>query len=275
MTLPPPDSPGSVGKPDLVLVAAATRSGQTWLCYLLAHYFNARFLEPYCLLRGIQDTGHQYVQEMTRGRLPGRTATGVEMVIKTHECPDPHFSLTRRVVLLARDPRDTVTSAVYRYRVMSRTGTDIEEDAQKLALQSEPVRKPANLKDWIWRLVYGQRLLAVLLTARKWATFYGAWRQLTFCRIVRYEDLLKDTGAEFSRLVAELGYPVDPAQVAESVHGLSFAEISRRQTAGNPELRIGFRKAKAGDFRGNLTRLELAIVRWYCRESAEAFGYDL
>lgn len=267
--------PRSAGDEDTVLVAGVMRTGQTWLCFMLAHALNARFIEPYCLARGIVFSGHEYVRRLAQGGLPSRAATRCAVVVKTHESPDPHFSLTRRVILITRDPRDVVTSAALRYHVMKTTGSDVEEDAQSLSLVGTPVERAPTLKDRLWKIVYGNRLLSVYLTARRWSSFYRAWRQLPFCHVVRFEDLVKNPLLELKNICDYIEIDVSPEQIAETARALSMGEIKRNQNSTDESKEIGFRKGVVGDFRNHLSRLELAIVRHYCATVAAQHGYAL
>ncbi len=263
------------GAPDTVLVTAAGRSGQTWLCFVLAHLLNARFLEPYCLLRGIVFTGSSYVLGLTQGNLPGRARTQYAQVVKTHQYPDPYFSLTKKLILIVRDPRDMITSACLRYHVMTTTGSDIEEDAQDMALAGAKLPVHRTLKDRIWSLVYGNRTLSIILPARNWRSFHAAWRRLPFCYVVKYEDLLS-TPVETMRSICEyLQIPADEAQIAHTLHRLSFQEITGRRAGEEQANSIMFRKAVIGDYRKKLSWFELALIRYYCGDEAARYGYQL
>jgi hypothetical protein len=262
------------GDADTVLVAGVMRSGQTWLCFMLAHALNARFLEPYCLLRGIVYSGHDYVRGLANGSQPGRAATRCALVVKTHETPDPHYSLTRKLVLIVRDPRDTATSAALRYHVMATTGSDVEEDAQALSLLARAAAKPPTLKDRLASLVYGNRLLAIIMVARKWRNFHHAWLQIPFCHIVRFEDLVARPVETMAGICRYLEVDVTEAQLRDTVHRLSMAEIKKHGHTDEAK-GIGFRKGVVGDFKNHLSALELRIIRHYCRPSAARFGYEL
>jgi hypothetical protein len=263
------------GTPDIVLVAAAGRSGQTWLCFMLSHLLNAKFIEPYCLLRGIVYTGHPYVLGLTQGALPGREATRYNLVVKTHQMPDPYYSLTKKVVIIVRDPRDMITSACLRYHVMKTTGSDVEEDAQGMSLCDDMLPKHATLKERITSLVYGNRMLAITLSARSWRNFHGAWRRLPFGHIVRYEDLLDKSIESMSEICRYLEIPIDESQIGETLHRLSFKEITGRSSGQENAKSIMFRKAAVGDYKKKLNRIELAIIRHFCRKEAARFGYIL
>ena len=267
--------PSVDGDTDTVLVAGVMRSGQTWLCFMLAHALNARFLEPYCLLRGIVYTGNDYVRELANGRFNNRASSGYSLVVKTHESPDPHFSLTRKVVLIVRDPRDTATSAALRFHVMKTTGSDVEEDAQRLSLLETPAKRKATLKEWIWRLVYGNRLISIILIARKWRAFHQSWLQIPFCHLVKFEDLVKQPIETMDGICSYLENHVDEAQLRDTAHKLSMAEIKKREISNDPTMNIGFRKGVVGDFKNHLSRLELAIIRYYCHDTAARLGYKL
>lgn len=263
------------GDRDTVLVAGVMRSGQTWLCFMLAHALNARFLEPYCLLRGIVYSGHDYVRGLSNGHLPNRSDTSYRLIVKTHERPDPHFSLTRKVILIVRDPRDMATSAALRYHVMATTGSDVEEDAQGLALIPSPIAKPPTLKERVWRLVYGNRFLALLHTMRKWRAFHAGWNQVPFRHVVRFEDLVQRPVETMEEICRYLEVDVSRAQLQETAHLLSMSEIKKHETAGAPGKNIGFRKGVVGDFKNHLSRLELWLIKRYSRDLAAEYGYTL
>jgi Sulfotransferase domain len=269
------DNKSSTSESDIILVAASTRSGQTWLCYMLANLANARIVEPYCLLRGIVYTGNDYVRQLTRGTLPGRAKSQYTIVAKTHEHPDSYYSLTPKLILLVRDPRDTVSSATFRYRIMTTTGTDVEEDARESTLVTAPLQKPLTIKDRAWRLVHANRFLAIVMTARKWRTFYQAWRQVPFAYVVTFESLLEQPEATLQGICNFLEMPIPPEQIRESIQALSMKEINLRQAPTNSNQKIGFRKGVVGDHKSNLSRLELAVIRRYCRRIATKFGYEL
>jgi len=260
---------------DTVLIAASGRSGQTWLGFMLAHLLNARFIEPYCLARGIVFTGHRYVLELTQGSLPGRLPTPYQLVVKTHEHPDPYFSLSRKVLLIVRDPRDAITSASVRYHVMKTTGSDIEEDAQEMALVTERLPKQITLKDRIWSLIYGNRTLAIWMSARKWRNFHVAWRRLPFVHIVRYEDLLQRPLEAMQAICSYLAIPDDEHAIEETLRALSFKEITGRSAGSEKAESIMFRKAIVGDHKKKLSTFELALIRMFCKEEATRLGYTI
>ncbi|MEI8088788.1 MAG: sulfotransferase domain-containing protein [Opitutaceae bacterium] len=275
MNAPTAIQPSADGDTDIVLVAGVMRSGQTWLCFLMAHALNARFLEPNCLLRGIVYTGNDYVRELANGRLHNRASSGYSLVVKTHECPDPHFSLTRKVVLIVRDPRDTATSAALRFHVMKTTGSDVEEDAQKLSLLETPMKRKTTFKDRIWRFVFGNRLISIVMISRRWRSFHQAWLQIPFCHLVKFEDLVKQPIETMAGICRYLELPVDEPQLRDTAHKLSMAEIKKREIINDPTKSIGFRKGLVGDFKNHLSRLELSIIRYYCQDTAARLGYKL
>jgi Sulfotransferase domain len=258
-----------------VLVPAAGRSGQTWLCYMLAHLLNARFIEPYCLLRGILHSGLPYILDLTHGDLPGRSLTSYSLVVKTHELPDPYLSLTRKIILIVRDPRDMVTSAWYRYYVMKTTGSDLEDDAQNLVLTDKPIKNNKTLKSRLWSLIYGNRTLAITLSARKWAIFSAAWRDLPFTHVVRYEDLLQRPYETMAEICRYLELPENPDQINDTLHKLSFKEITGRKPGQEQTKNISFRKGTVGDHKSKLSPFELQLISYFCKEEAKHYGYQL
>jgi hypothetical protein len=260
---------------DTVLVAAAGRSGQTWLCFMLAHLLNARFIEPYCLARGIVYSGHQSVLELTQGALPGRATTPYTLVVKTHEHPDPYYSLTSKVIVIVRDPRDVITSASLRFYVMKTTGSDVEEDAQGLLLTDRPLPKRNSLKDRLWKLVYGNQTLGIIMTARKWARFHAAWRRVPFAHVIRYEDLLVEPLSTMAGICSYLEVPMNPAQIKDTLHQLSFKQLTGRCSGVEQVKNLSFRKGVVGDHKNKLKPFELSLISYFCKCEAANYGYNL
>jgi len=259
----------------IVLVPAAGRSGQTWLCYMLAHLLNARFIEPYCLLRGIFHSGVSYVLDLTHGNLSGRGHSPYSLVVKTHELPDRHFSLTCKVILIVRDPRDMVTSTWFRYYVMKTTGSDLEDDAQSMRLTEKSVPRRSSLKSRLWMLIHGNRTLAIILSARKWAQFNASWRNLPFTRVIRYEDLLQKPYETMAEICQYLEIQEDSEQILDTVHKLSFKEITGRRPGQEETRNISFRKGTVGDHKSKLKPYELKIIKFICNKEAKSLGYML
>ena len=132
-----------------ILIADYGRSGQGWLSYMLCYYLNARFIEPYDLLRGRLYSSSDMILKTTEGDLPLREKTAYDLVIKTHEYPAADFKLTNKVIILTRDPKDVAVSAFNRYKNLSKK------------------ENPRSLKEAISMLIYSFRFTSYMMTAYK------------------------------------------------------------------------------------------------------------
>jgi hypothetical protein len=271
-----------------ILIADFGRSGQGWLSYMLCYILNARYVEPYCLLRGIVYSGHQDIITVTQGALPGRESTPYSMVIKTHGLPDPFFSLTEKVILLARDPRDVAVSGLARYRVRYHTGSDVEMGARDIAFgrrSLEEARKegkapPPSLNqegrlrrfiNWVWTI----KPVCFFVLARRWGRFYDAWDDVYIAHRVTYEELSRDPAAALKGILAYLEVTADETLIDEAVQRFAFANLAGRKKGVERQDDVAFRKGVVGDFKNHFNPFYSALFRWLCGESAEKWGYRL
>jgi hypothetical protein len=55
----------------VILIADYGRSGQGWLSFMLSYILNAKYIEPYDLLKGRwYSSSNQYVINLSQGNLP-------------------------------------------------------------------------------------------------------------------------------------------------------------------------------------------------------------
>ncbi len=263
----------------IILVADYGRSGQGWLSYMLCYILNAKYIETYCLLRGLAFTDDEYISNLTQGNIPGREKTKYSLIVKTHSHPDPFFSLTNKVILLARDPRDVAVSGYFRNRAIAKSGTDVNPELQnKTILRVKP--RPLNfmkkslrqkLKEWLWL----KKGTCYLLTAIKWRNFYAAWEHVDLCYKVRYEDLLTDPKKSLSGMLKYLDIEAEDRIIDEAVEKFSFEKLSGRKKGEEQRQNFVYRKGIAGDYKNNFNFFELSIFRKICRDAARKWGYAL
>jgi len=241
-------------KEKIILVADYGRSGQGWLSYMLCYLLNARFIEPYDLLKGRQYSSSADVLRLTKGNLPGRDKSNYELIVKTHEYPASDFNLTDKVLLLCRDPRDVAVSAYYRYRVMK---------------QQEPAR---NFKDKISFLIHRLRLASYLLTAYRWQKYYQAWKNIK-CQQIRYEDLSLKTKETLKAILAYLEVAAKDSLIDEAIAKFSFEKLTGRRKGEEDTKNPEFRKGIIGDYENHFSKLELKIFNLICAKEARKRGY--
>jgi hypothetical protein len=258
---------------DVILIADYGRSGQGWLSYMLCYALNARYIEPYCLLRGLVFSGKEKIVAETGGNLPGRQKTRYELVVKTHNLPDPYFSLTDKVILLARDPRDVALSAYARYQVTSKTGTDVEIEAQKQTLTDpKKSRKSFFRKAVEW--LKSRKYFCYAFTAYRWRKFYQAWEEVKVAEKVTYEELSSETGTCLKRLLRYLEVSVDEKLLNEAVGKFTFKSITGRDKGEEQKDNVAFRKGIAGDYKNKFSKFDRLIFKCICGGIMKKWGYE-
>ncbi len=255
---------------DIILIADYGRSGQGWLSYMICYILNARYIEPYCLLRGIVFSGHDKIVELTQGNLPARAKTRYNLVVKTHNLPDYYFSLTDKVILLARDPRDVAVSALARYTVAFKTGTDVEVGAQKkmdgLKLGKSIFRR---FIEWLKTV----KLVCYFFTAYRWKKFYESWDGLSLSHRLTYEELSSNPKATLQRLLKYLEIEASDELIDEAIGEFTFKKLTGREKGSEQKGNVAFRKGIVGDYCNHFSKVQLYLFKAICGKIMSLWRY--
>jgi len=240
---------GIVGlKPQDVWLASFPKAGNTWLRFLLCNVISqleldGRLVDFYLLDETMPALGASDL------RLPWPYAS-MPRCVKTHQ---PYFSVLfacpQRAVYVLRDPRDVMVSGFHFWR--ARVGTRFTDDF------SEFIRHPR-------------------LGLRPCIRHFLSWKDHCTC-LVRYEALLQDTSAEFSRVLDSLGVSTSPKVIREAVERSKFGQVRSVQEkyglSGKDRFDSSFRFARRG-VPGEWQELfSGADLQWY-RVLRSEFGYD-
>lgn len=268
---------------EVILIADYGRSGQGWLSYMLCYILNARYIEPYTFLRGIIFSSNPKALALTQGNLPGREKTKYSLVIKTHELPDPYFSLTKKVIVLARDPRDVAVSGQARTIVRHKTGTDVEIGAQKMVIGRERPPSPL-LRGFLSRLnvvrtlkerLVQSKLAYACVTASRWRRFYEAWDEIVISHKVTYEDLQRDPRTTLMGILKYLEVNVSESLIDEAIEKFSFENLTGRERGNEEKGNVAFRKGIVGDYKNHFGPLHRRLFSSVCGEIASKWNYKL
>jgi len=98
------------------------------------------------------------------------------------------------------------------------------------------------------------------------------------CRIIRYEDMLTDPHAAFTRSARFLQLPHDPARIAKAIRFSDFKILSRQEEENGfqekpPATERFFRQGKSGAWRDKLTPEQVARILAGHAEVMRRFGY--
>ena len=203
-----------------ILVASVFRSGQTWLCCLLSATTKFFFIEPYCFLRGINHSLDPLVNKFCWSQK--KPLEGV--VIKTHEYPDPYLEDDIKVILIYRNPLETIISELTRRKIIIMNGTDYDS----LEDQSIEIKKTFNLRRFI---LFKFRFLLIVLLSLKWNFYYKKWlfisKKKNF-KIINYDNLNNKTIQTIDIILNDyLNYNINKETIESSVKRFSKKNMQK------------------------------------------------
>jgi hypothetical protein len=246
-------------------VVGYPRSGNTWLCYLLAYCLNAEYDD-------LDDPGVHPRSEAQRRYVKGGLGHAsyqaqVGRVLKTHAL---HLSGQQRepVIYLARDGRDVMVSYFfYQYGFARQTPTQVgQQETARRILGALSVRRLTR------RLHNPSFSSFVRRHASEWAYHVRAWLGRDPAAIVRYEDLHSDTEATLADLLASLQVQPAPDVLRQAVELFTFGQLSGRQP-GQENAGSFFRKGIVGDWRNHFSKADGVYFARVAGEILECLGY--
>ena len=168
----------------------------------------------------------------------------------------------KRILMLVRDPRDVAVSQYFQWKYRMRP-------VKKLLNDYPPHGAEVSLFDFVMDPAAG---------LPKVIEFFEIWqRELPRVKaslVVRYEDMRADPAAVLGRVLAFLGTPGEPEQIAEAVAYASYDNMKRleqdkvfwlsgtRLAAGDPANPQSYkvRRAKVGGWRDDFTAEQVAAI---------------
>lgn len=172
-------------------------------------------------------------------------------------------ALTRAVLHVVRDPRDVAVSLAHHHGISLDAAITRLNDAQAW-LAMEGVGKTDQIAQFV----------------SDWSGHARSWIESPLPRLtLRYEDLLADPRAGFTRLLEFAGLQVAPQRFDEALRETAFANLqAREQATGFVERRAKatapfFRQGRAGGWREVLSPAQVAAIESAHGAMMESFGY--
>lgn len=224
-----------------VLVISPGKSGRTWLRVLVHQALALHFDVPFDVERMGRDREdvpylvytHELASHLRDDPL-ARRLLGHSLVPAT-------IADRKKVVQLARDPRDVIVSSFFHKTKRSR-------------------RVDGTLSEFIRHPRFG--IDGIVWVLNRWRERF---REHPACLWLRYEDMKQDPAGELERVLAFLGIDATPEHVAEAVAFASFERMKEgeaRNAFGTDKLRPGDSadpdsfKVRKGKVRGYLDHFE-------------------
>ena len=234
----------ALGRPlGLIHVVEYPKCGGSWVRNMLQTYTGtARFLEQRLLRRGD--------------------------VVQVHRLPHPWL---HRPVVVTRDPRDMYVSFYYHE-------TQYRDREKHLAITRYFRHDPSRPLKEDFAIYLEARLTHVTHPTFPLSAFVRAWQSRPGVVWVRYTDCLDDAEAELTRVVEELGLPLDPVRVRHAVEANSFEAATRargqQRRAGEADPGAFERKGISGDWKNHFERRSCELVERHEGASLRALGYE-
>jgi hypothetical protein len=241
--------------PDDVFIVSYPRSGNTWTRFLIANLIYPEEAITFSNIeRKIPD-----VYKNTRRQL---LQTPRPRILKSHEYFDPRY---RKLIYIVRDPRDVAIS----YYHFARKQRAVEDDY------------PLDL--YVSRFIAGE------------VDEYGSWKENVASwlaarqgsesfLLLRYEDMLEETGRELLKVASFLGIDRSSKQVARAVE-LSAADRMRDLESKEADAWVAtketrkdiafVRAARPGGWRSLLPESLVVAIESAWGPLMESLGYDL
>jgi len=256
-----------------IVVVSFGKSGRTWLRVMMSHLFRVMYRLPENAILGF-DNFHNLNKSVPK-------------IFFTHDNYIKDFTgdfdtkkpfYDKRVILLARDPRDVAVSQFFQWKFRVKP--------TKVAINNYPPRgSDISLYDFVSG-DNGGSMEAVSNYLNLWAREAD---KLDNFLLVRYEDLRKDTHAQLRRMLDFMQVDATESQVNAAVDYSSYENMKKMESKQQFRLAGGrmmprdkdnpdsykVRRAKVGGYRDYFDDAEVAAIDNYLVESLDAmFDYQ-
>ena len=246
-------------------VVGYPKSGNTWLCFLLAYCLNSEYDDLDA--PGIHPTD-EYQRRYVKGgfdRISYQTQIG--KILKTHRQDLEEISLNDPVIYLTRDGRDVMVSYYFFKNTYFYAGN--LPPLKRLLFQARGLLNK-NPKHQL-----GVQDFSCFLHqyTEEWVAHISTWLKRKPAAVIRYEDLKDNPQITLSQLFAQLDVQVSPKIIEEALHIFDFQQLSQRKE-GEEDRKSFFRKGIVGDWQNHFSSQDLEFFNQKAGTVMSQLGYD-
>lgn len=241
-------------RPDDTFIVSYPRSGNTWLCFLIANLLrpgdDITFRNLRSVVPGIYERSNRSLSKI-----------GSPRFLTSHEPFDPRYST---VICIVRDPR-AVANSLYHYSIRQK---EIPCDADWDAFAASFLRGDLNPYG-----TWAEHVQSWLATRGDDDSFF----------LTRYEDLLEDPYSVTGDLAKFLSKPIDPSTVRKAVNASRFDRIRKlseeelREMRGDRDIRWDKKVVRKGKADSWIEEMPSDVARRIFdefEETAREMGYE-
>lgn len=257
---------------DLVFVSFG-KSGRTWLRVMISHLFRLKHDLPENALLSF-DNFHNMNREIPKTFFTHDNY--IKDYIGNYDHKAPFYG--KRVVLMARDPRDVAVSQFFQWKFRLKPN--------KVLINNYPSRDvDISLYDFVMGDAGGS-MAEVVDYLNVWA---AEWDKLDALYLLRYEDLRAQPAEKLTELLGFMDVSASPEQVAGAVEYSSYENMKKMESTEQFRLAGGrmmpkdkdnpdsykVRRAKVGGYRDYFSDEEVAAIDERLRQTLNPmFGYS-
>ena len=247
-------------------VVGYPKSGNTWLCYLLAYCLNSKYDD-------MDDPGthprNEYQRKHVKGGLKHVSyESELGPVLKTHRLRIANQD-DSPVIYLVRDGRDVMVSYFFYINAFTK-------------------KKRLALKKHFWEVAshkFGVSKIETSLKrsgfhrflrqhASEWANHVNTWIARNPTAVVRYEDLHTVPKETLDSLMMRLNAQVLSDIILKAVEMFNFQRLTGRQS-GEEDRKSFFRKGIVGDWKNHFSKRDLDCFQHEAGDTLEMLGYQI
>jgi len=244
-------------------VVGYPKSGNTWLCFLLAYCLNAEYDDIDA--PGIHPTKAEQRRYVKGGLAHTSYQNQVGKILKTHQLKQK-FS-TEPLVYLVRDGRDVMVSYYFfkNNYLYARNSSSVK----KYLLQ---IRNLIN-SNFQTTAEYQDFSNFLRQYSDEWVNHTSLYLQHPPTAVIRYEDLKTAPEATLNKLFEKLEVQVTSDIIQQALAIFDFQRLSQRQE-GEEDPSSFFRKGIVGDWQNHFSPEDLQFFQQRAAKIMTQLGYD-
>lgn len=273
-------------KKSIVWLASYPKSGNTWTRIFLANYLANRdtplsinqahrfcmgdtIAKTYAMVAGgpVDTTNISHMLALRPRVLQGVVANNADInFVKTHNVnaeaggvPLIPLELTRSAIYIMRNPLDMVLSYARHY------GVTKEEAVHHVSRSDNSNQADAQ---------------SVTQFLQSWSDHVQSWADKPKfpTLVLRYEDMLDDPTAEFTKVLNHIGIPVDADRLARAIKFASFKELAKQEETGGfvekpAQAEKFFARGEKGQWQSELAPELVTKMRRAHKKTMKQYGY--